>query len=137
MKVSAVKIFNIRSFLNNDNYLMLENNKTAIIGVNESGKSNILEAIGNLNFRDKLGNYYNNIKNLSTPEEDVQILVELYLKDDELKQLNVADDSEKTLLTFKVGEPTKISGTLSRVISQNIIKNRSNEIWENHEVSEF
>lgn len=137
MKVSAVKVFNIRSFLDNDNYLMLEDNKTAIIGINESGKSNILEAIGNLNFRDKLGNYYNNIKNLSTPEEDVQILVELYLKDDELKQLNVADDSEKTLLTFKVGEPTKISGTLSHVISQNRTINRFIEFWENHEVSEF
>lgn len=137
MKVSAIKIFNIRSFGNKDNYLLLEDNKTAIIGVNESGKSNILEAIGKLDFLNKLGNYYNGIKNLSAPEEEVAILVQMHMKENEMQQLGVSDDSEKTLLTFKVGQATTISGTLSHIIAQNEIVKRAIEFWDNHALSDF
>jgi len=137
MKVSAIRFFNIRSFLNNDNYLTLEDNKTAIIGVNEAGKSNILEAIGKIDFLNKLGNYYNGIKNLSTPEADIEILVQLYMKENEKLQLGVADDSEKTLLTFKVGQRTTISGTLNGVIARNKKIKAAVEFWDNHTISEF
>ena len=137
MKISAIRIFNIRSFLDNDNYLMLEDNKTAIIGVNESGKSNILEAIGKLDFLSKLGNYYNSIKNLSAPEEDVAILVQMHMKENEMQQLGVSDDSEKTLLTFKVGQATTISGTLSHIIAQNEMVKRAIEFWDNHALTDF
>lgn len=137
MKISAIKIYNIRSFLDNDNYLMLEDGKTAIIGVNESGKSNILEAIGKLDFHNKLGNYYNGIKNLAVPEEEVSILVQLHMKENEMQQLGVSDDSEKTLLTFKVGQMTTISGTLSHIIAQNKMVIRAGEFWDNHAITDF
>ena len=137
MKVSAIKIFNIRSFLDKDNYLILEDNKTAIIGVNESGKSNILEAIGKLDFSNKLSNYYNSIKNLSVPEEEVQILVQLELKESEMEELCISEDTKKTLLTFKVGQLTTISGTLSHVIAQNEIVKRATEFWDSHSFSDF
>lgn len=137
MKVSAVKIFNIRSFLDKDNYLLLEDNKTAIIGVNESGKSNILEAIGKLDFLNKLGNYYNNIKNLSAPEAEITILVELRMKDNEMRELGVSDDSEKSLLTFRVGQATTITGTLSHAISQNEIVKQAIDFWETHNLGDF
>lgn len=124
MKVSAIKLFNVRSFLDSDNYLMIDDRKTSIIGVNESGKSNILEAIGKLNFVGKLPNYYNSIKNLSAPEEDVKILVELYFNESEMQQFSISGDIENTLLTFEVGKNTIISGGLSRVIACNeTIKN--------------
>lgn len=137
MKISAIKIYNIRSFLNNDNYLELENKKTTIIGVNESGKSNILEAIGKLDFLNKLGNYYNGIKNLSVPEQEVEILIQLDMKENEMERLGVVDDSERTLLTFKVGQATTISGTLSYAISNNDIIKIAVDFWDNNSASDF
>ncbi len=137
MKISAIKIYNIRSFLDTDNYLMLEDNKTAIIGVNESGKSNILEAIGKLDFAGKLTSYYNSIKNLSVPEADIEILVQLYMKENEMQKLGISDDSEKTLLTFMVGKATTISGTLSHAIAHNEIVKRAIEFWDNHDLADF
>lgn len=137
MKISAVKIYNIRSFKDKDNYLIFEDDKTAIIGVNESGKSNILEAIGKLNFTSVLDNSYNYIKNLSTPDEEVKILVELYMSKKEMQQLGVSDDSKKTLMTFRVGKATTISGTLSCAIAQNqVVKNALN-YFESHKLGEI
>lgn len=112
-------------------------NKTAIIGVNESGKSNILEAIGKLEFLNKLSNYYNSIKNLSVPDEEVQILVQLELKESEMEELCISEDTEKTLLTFRAGRLTTISGTLSHAIAQNEIVKQATEFWDSHTFSDF
>lgn len=137
MKISAIKIYNVRSFLDEDNYLMLEDGKTAIIGVNESGKSNILDAIGHLNFTTKLGDYYNKNKNLSVPEEDVKLLVQLHMNENEMHQMGVTDDSEKTLLTFSVGQATTISGTLSHAIANRETIKRAVEFWDTHVLNDF
>lgn len=134
MKISAIKFYNIRSFLDNDNYLVLEDDKTAVIGVNESGKSNILEIIGNLDFKKKLGSYYNTIKNLSVPEKDVSIFVQLKMKENEMKQFDVLDDNKKTLLVFKVGQATTIEGTLSHIIAKNEKIKSAIEFWDNHKI---
>ena len=137
MKISAVKIYNIRSFLEIDNYLELEDTKTAIIGVNESGKSNILEAIGKLNFTAMMGNYYTSIKNLLVPEAEVKILVELSLKDEEMQELHLQPENNKTLLTFMVGKPTIIEGALRDAISHNEVVKKTIEFWDNHKPAEF
>ena len=137
MKISAIKIFNIRSFLDKDNYLTLEDTKTAIIGVNESGKSNILEAIGKLNFTSRMGNFYNTIKNLSVPEEDVKILVELRLSNKEMEELRIQDDKKRTLLTFVVGQATMIDGSLQLAISENESVKKAIEYFENHKLAEL
>lgn len=137
MKISAIKIFNIRSFLDKDNYLTLEDTKTAIIGVNESGKSNILEAIGKLNFTSRMSNFYNTIKNLSVPEEDVKILVELRLSNKEMEELRIQDDKKRTLLTFVVGQATMIDGSLQLAISENESVKKAIEYFENHKLAEL
>ena len=50
MYLTGTKIKNLKSFGTVDNYLKIDRRITAIIGVNESGKSNILELLGNIDF---------------------------------------------------------------------------------------
>lgn len=50
MYLTGTKINNLKSFGTIDNYLKIDRRITAIIGVNESGKSNILELLGNIDF---------------------------------------------------------------------------------------
>ena len=50
MYLTGTKINNLKSFGTVDNYLKIDKRITAIIGVNESGKSNILEQLGNIDF---------------------------------------------------------------------------------------
>ena len=47
MKVKSVKIENFKSFAKDNNRIDLDDINT-IVGKNESGKSNLIEAIGNL-----------------------------------------------------------------------------------------
>ena len=49
MFLESAKIDNFKSIGRENNILHVENSVTALIGTNESGKSNILEAIGRLN----------------------------------------------------------------------------------------
>ena len=137
MKISAIKLFNIRSFLERDNYLTFEEAKTVIIGVNESGKSNILEALGNLKFTTMMSNYYSGIKNLSAPDSEVKILIQLSLTAKEKQDFGIREDEEKTLLTFKISQPTQIEGTLKNIIANNESVKRAVEFWDLHKVGEF
>lgn len=45
MFISEIKISNYKSFCNYNNRLILERYVTSLIGKNESGKSNLLDAI--------------------------------------------------------------------------------------------
>ena len=49
MKLKAVKIKNYKSYCEQDNLLIVDNINT-IIGKNESGKSNLIEAISFINY---------------------------------------------------------------------------------------
>ena len=46
MKIKSIIISNYKSLGEERNVLLLEDNITALIGKNDSGKSNILEALG-------------------------------------------------------------------------------------------
>ena len=48
MKIKSIIISNYKSLGEERNILLLEDNITALIGKNDSGKSNILEALGNI-----------------------------------------------------------------------------------------
>ena len=48
MKIKSIIISNYKSLGEERNVLLLEDNITALIGKNDSGKSNILEALGNI-----------------------------------------------------------------------------------------
>ena len=50
MKIKSIIISNYKSLGEERNVLLLEDNITALIGKNDSGKSNILEALGNISF---------------------------------------------------------------------------------------
>ena len=69
MKVKSVKIQNFKSFAEENNRIDLENINT-IVGKNESGKSNLIQAIGKLNLTGiNDTNYFknNNKNNMKKP----------------------------------------------------------------------
>lgn len=77
MKIISIKINNYKSIGNEKNTLNLEKNVTSIIGKNESGKSNILEAISNVNFHGEISKALFIKKSRFTDEE---LTIELKLE---------------------------------------------------------
>ncbi|MBP2079619.1 AAA family ATPase [Oceanobacillus polygoni] len=53
MNIKSIEINNYKSFKEEKNITYLEDSVTAVIGKNESGKSNFLEAIGSLHYYKK------------------------------------------------------------------------------------
>ena len=54
MKISKIKINNFKSIGEEKNELKLESGVTALIGKNEAGKSNVLDAINAIKFMSSL-----------------------------------------------------------------------------------
>lgn len=119
MKIKSVKINNVRSFLDVDNCLYLEDKKTAVIGVNESGKSNLLETVGKVNFLASMPTSFNLIRNISEGAGDVQLIFEMKMESDELAKYNYGKEDNLTTFIFKINSYAEIKGTLSNVIAEN------------------
>ncbi len=68
MKIKSVVISNYKSLGDERNTLLLEDNITALIGKNDSGKSNILEALGNMSFTHYINTEFFSKKNRYTKE---------------------------------------------------------------------
>ena len=51
MHIKSIKINNYKSFRNEDNFLKIQEINT-LIGKNESGKSNLLEALEQINYKE-------------------------------------------------------------------------------------
>lgn len=83
MKITRVKINNYRSVGSEQNCLHVEPQVTALIGKNESGKSNILEAVGRLSFLEPLNKAYLLNKNRHSAE-GVSISVDLEFEQHEM-----------------------------------------------------
>ena len=77
MKLKFIKINNYKSFANDCNQLLVSELNT-IVGKNESGKSNLIEAIGNIN---KIGttsiDYFKNINKNSKEDMSIELTFEL------------------------------------------------------------
>lgn len=77
MKLKFIKINNYKSFANDCNQLFVSELNT-IVGKNESGKSNLIEAIGNIN---KIGatsiDYFKNINKNSKEDISIELTFEL------------------------------------------------------------
>ena len=95
-------INNYKSIGKERNVLHLERSITAIIGKNESGKSNVLEAIGDLPYYNKPNQgFYQNNKNRRL-NEDISIIFILDFDDSDIEPLNISYDIsyKTTALTF-------------------------------------
>lgn len=85
MRIEKIEISNYKS-VSNPQHLSLQNKVTALIGKNESGKSNVLDCIGNLD--------------INSSNETTRRLIS-HPSRDKLK------DSSEVILTFRIDEEVK------------------------------
>lgn len=77
MIVKDIIINNYKSIGNERNKLQVDEHVTALIGKNESGKSNILEAIGEQQIVNKLNpQIFNNINRINNEEITVEFVLQ-------------------------------------------------------------
>ena len=95
MRVSSVVINNYKSIETVKNTLLLEDDVTALIGKNDSGKSNVLEILGGISFSHYILDEFYKFSN-GAPEKEVSLVVELKFtkkESDLLKDYkNIEDD---------------------------------------------
>lgn len=121
MYITDVKVDNYKSFGKDDNKLRVDERKTAIIGVNESGKSNLLGLIGKIDFNRILSqDYYSGSKNLNYLNDEQEIKLTLKFNDDERIKFDVKTD-HGTVAYFTIGKFATFSGELSAVIKKDQI----------------
>lgn len=135
MKIVSCKIDNYKSISEN-NILHVEDSITAVIGKNESGKSNVLEAIGLNSLTKPLTQSY---LNSQTRNSDKPVMYSVYLEFWDLECQKYRISNSNTTLEFNNTTSIKLSGGLSNLIRkdeelfkqiENIIKLSSNlELW--------
>lgn len=114
MIVKNARISNFKSLTNENNVLAVEKTITALIGKNESGKSNVLQALGLL---DTLAPLNANYKQFATRDQNEfpTILITLSFSDDEK---NLYDNiSEDTSIFYNYSD-VEIKGGFSSLISK-------------------
>ncbi len=115
MLLESAKIDNFKSIRSEKNILYVDNSVTALIGKNESGKSNILEALGRL---DKLWSPLNaNYLKLLTrgQEEPPKVSLKLSFSPKDIEKFAHAEG--ETILTY-TGTEVLMEGGLPNLISQ-------------------
>lgn len=121
MRVSSVIINNYKSIGTVKNTLLLEDDVTALIGKNDSGKSNVLEILGGISFShyilDEFYKFNNKIDN-----EETYLIVELKFTQKEsvfLKEYkNIEDDY--TYFYFSQNKEIEFKGGYSRLFNEDM-----------------
>ena len=121
MRVSSVIINNYKSIGTVKNILLLEDDVTALIGKNDSGKSNVLEILGGISFShyilDEFYKFNNKIDN-----EVTSLIVELKFTQKEsvfLKEYkNIEDDY--TYFYFSQNKEIEFKGGYSRLFNEDM-----------------
>ena len=121
MRVSSVIINNYKSIGTVKNTLLLEDDVTALIGKNDSGKSNVLEILGGISFShyilDEFYKFNNKIDN-----EETSLIVELKFTQKEsvfLKEYkNIEDDY--TYFYFSQNKEIEFKGGYSRLFNEDM-----------------
>ena len=121
MRVSSVIINNYKSIGTVKNTLLLEDDVTALIGKNDSGKSNVLEILGGISFShyilDEFYKFNNKIEN-----EETSLIVELKFTQKEstvLKEYkNIEDDY--TYFYFSQNKEIEFKGGYSRLFNEDM-----------------
>ncbi len=99
------------------NNLYVESDVTAIIGKNESGKSNVLDAIGKLSFLKAMNVDYLREKNRGvTDSEEISIIVYLDFYPSEIKNFNI--EQSETKISFFDTITIRLEGGLSNLLKK-------------------
>jgi len=115
MILRSITVKNYRSFGEKQNNLNINNDITAIIGMNESGKSNLLMAIEHLDF--SLGiidkDFWKQVnRNTMNPVEIIAVL------DFTDREQSAFESSEQTVFIYRSAEETHMEGGLSEYFSR-------------------
>lgn len=116
MILASAKINNYKSIGTKNNVLYTENTVTALIGKNESGKSNVLEALGLINLWQPLNTDY--LKKLTHGQSEppsVSLIFSFSAKDKE-----TFPTAEGTSTLIYTGTKVSLEGGLSNLISQDM-----------------
>ena len=114
MKISKITINNFNSIGAQKNVLNLENDVTALIGKNESGKSSVIDAINSIRFTSKLPNLSKNVnRRTDTP---VSFTVELFFLEVEAEKYGLVT-ANKTVIEI-TDEKIVYDGELSKLFSE-------------------
>lgn len=114
MILQSAKIENFKSIGKDNNILYVDDSVTALIGKNESGKSNILEALGRLNgLQSPLDSNY--LKLLTRGQDDKPRISLKFVFSSKDKELFPEADDETTLLYSE--NEVEMEGGLARLIS--------------------
>lgn len=112
MKIKSVVINNYKSLGEERNILLLEDNITALIGKNDSGKSNILEALGSISFTHYINEEFFSKKNRYT-NKNIVITIDLKFTEQECKKLSIDENDSKTEFKFYSSEDIEFKGGFS------------------------
>lgn len=118
MQLKTVKIKNYKSYCEQDNLLIVDD-INAIIGKNESGKSNLIEAISFINYKGVDNSFFTKYNRNVNNEVEISI---------SLKSKTIED----TILTFKKENVIEISGGLSEfILNDTTFQSNLNNIIDN------
>lgn len=130
MKVKSVKIENFKSFAKDNNRIDLDDINT-IVGKNESGKSNLIEAIGDLELTGLRNKNYFSYCNKNTMEKPIISLV----LSPYISEKDIYKSKDDTIITIYDQYDITIDGGLKDIIqkSEEFQKNRDkmNELNQN------
>ena len=114
MKVKSVKIENFKSFAEENNRIDLDDINT-IVGKNESGKSNLIQAIGELDLAGiDDSNYFKNKNKNSAKSPKISLVLEPYKS-----EKSIYKSSKQTIITINDQYDIDIDGGLKEIISNN------------------
>ena len=114
MKLKSVKIQNFKSFAEDNNRLDLDDINT-IVGKNESGKSNLIQAIGKLNLTGiNDNNYFKNSNKNTMKTPFLSVVLVPYPSEKHLY-----NSKDETIISINSQYDLDIEGGLSKVISNN------------------
>ena len=116
MKIKSIIISNYKSLGEERNVLLLEDNITALIGKNDSGKSNILEALGNISFIHHINDDFFSKKNRYT-NRNIVITAELKFTEKECQQLLIDSKNPKTVFKFYSSDDIEFEGAFSSIFN--------------------
>src|SRR5699024_8563337 len=94
MRVDFIWVENFKSFKEKQK-LELLSNVTAIIGKNESGKSNLIDLLGDISLLNGFSENTYAKTPLDTIELDLDVVVECSFNEDEINMLNLTNKDKK------------------------------------------
>lgn len=122
MKVKSIKIENFKSFAEENNRIDLERINT-IVGKNESGKSNLIEAIGKLNLTGiNDSNYFKNNNKNTTGKPLISLVLIPYKSEEKIYTSN-----KETTITIKEQFDIEVEGGITEIIANDNIFQKNRE----------